>query len=285
MRSRRREDRGYVFRVVPPDRLQAHALAELVDNRLHGARGKKVNVGALKSTYGGGPDEGVPRCLGREGRPDRQAGDISRRPIVLASEVQSLASGDPDAWMFFDFQDTYARLANDLTNRKTSSSRRGRPSARTASRTRGWSRTRTSATGCAEWRSAPRGRAGGKGVRQALHRARTREAAELRRAEVRLRRALLPVGRRGGLDEGREDGGQDSRGERSPGHKFTWLQLDQAVKALEAGQDIDYQGASGPIDMNEDGDPTAGVYDVYEFKSGKMRFREQIAVPERAGGI
>ena len=63
-----------------------------------------------------------------------------------------------------------------------------------------------------------------------------------------------------------------------PGRKFTWLQLDQAVKALEAGQDIDYEGASGPIDMNDDGDPTAGVYDVYEFKGGNAA-REQIAVP------
>ena len=30
------EDRGYVFRVVPPDRLQADALAELLDDRLAG---------------------------------------------------------------------------------------------------------------------------------------------------------------------------------------------------------------------------------------------------------
>jgi hypothetical protein len=37
--------------------------------------------------------------------------------------------------------------------------------------------------------------------------------------------------------------------------------------------------------MNEDGDPTAGVYDVYEYKRGKMVLREQIAVPDRPGGI
>ncbi len=70
-----------------------------------------------------------------------------------------------------------------------------------------------------------------------------------------------------------------------PGRKFTWLQLDQAIKALEAGQDIDYEGASGPINMNDDGDPTAGVYDVYEFKGGKLRLDEQIAVPAGSSGI
>ena len=70
-----------------------------------------------------------------------------------------------------------------------------------------------------------------------------------------------------------------------PGRKFTWLQLDQAIKALEAGQDIDYEGASGPINLNDDGDPTAGVYDVYEFKGGKLRLGEQIAVPAGSSGI
>jgi hypothetical protein len=71
-----------------------------------------------------------------------------------------------------------------------------------------------------------------------------------------------------------------------PGRKYTWLQLDQAVKALEAGQDIDYDGASGPIDLNDAGDPTAAVYDVYEFKRSKLRIgSQQIAVPERPGGI
>ena len=47
------EDRGYLNRVVPPDRLQADALVELLDDKLRGgARGKKVNIGALESTYG-----------------------------------------------------------------------------------------------------------------------------------------------------------------------------------------------------------------------------------------
>jgi len=50
------------------------------------------------------------------------------------------------------------------------------------------------------------------------------------------------------------------------GDQFTWEQLPEAIDALAAGDDIDYQGASGPIDMNEDGDATAGVYDIYEFK-------------------
>ena len=36
------------------------------------------------------------------------------------------------------------------------------------------------------------------------------------------------------------------------------------------GDDIDYEGASGPIDLDEDGDPTAGVYDLVRFRDGKL---------------
>jgi len=41
------------------------------------------------------------------------------------------------------------------------------------------------------------------------------------------------------------------------GEEFTWKQLPGAIKALEDGRDIDYTGASGPIDMDVHGDPTA----------------------------
>ena len=34
-----------------------------------------------------------------------------------------------------------------------------------------------------------------------------------------------------------------------PGAKYGWQQLPEAIKALEAGEEIDYQGASGAIDI------------------------------------
>ncbi len=54
------------------------------------------------------------------------------------------------------------------------------------------------------------------------------------------------------------------------GEEFTWQQLPDAIKALEDGKDIDYTGASGPIDMDVHGDPTAGVFDVYQYTSGGL---------------
>jgi branched-chain amino acid transport system substrate-binding protein len=49
------------------------------------------------------------------------------------------------------------------------------------------------------------------------------------------------------------------------GEEFSWRELPAAVKALEDGKDIDYTGASGPLDMDVSGDPTTGVFDVYRY--------------------
>jgi len=49
------------------------------------------------------------------------------------------------------------------------------------------------------------------------------------------------------------------------GTKYTPAQLPEAIEALQNGEDIDYEGASGPIEQDETGDATAGVYDIFEF--------------------
>ena len=50
-----------------------------------------------------------------------------------------------------------------------------------------------------------------------------------------------------------------------PGTSYTFQQLPQAIKDLEAGKDINYEGVSGPIDFAPNGDPTAGTYDEYGY--------------------
>ncbi len=63
------------------------------------------------------------------------------------------------------------------------------------------------------------------------------------------------------------------------GDEFTWQQLPEAIKALEDGKDINYTGASGPIDMDVHGDPTEGVFDVYRYTSdGGMKVAGEVSV-------
>jgi ABC-type branched-subunit amino acid transport system substrate-binding protein len=55
-----------------------------------------------------------------------------------------------------------------------------------------------------------------------------------------------------------------------PGRAFTWQQLPQAIKAIVAGHDINYQGAWGPIDWDSRGDPTTAVYVIWKHEHGKI---------------
>jgi branched-chain amino acid transport system substrate-binding protein len=55
-----------------------------------------------------------------------------------------------------------------------------------------------------------------------------------------------------------------------PGDPYTWEELPAAIEALQNGDDIDYQGASGALDLDDAGDATAGVYDIYTFDAKEV---------------
>jgi branched-chain amino acid transport system substrate-binding protein len=55
-----------------------------------------------------------------------------------------------------------------------------------------------------------------------------------------------------------------------PGDKYTFENLDQAVAALLDGDDIDYEGAWGPIDFDDNGDPGSAIYEVWRFDGSEV---------------
>jgi branched-chain amino acid transport system substrate-binding protein len=62
------------------------------------------------------------------------------------------------------------------------------------------------------------------------------------------------------------------------GDQFNWQQLPDAISAAQDGTDIDYEGASGPIDLDANGDASAGFYDIYKYQGGDYRTIDQVAV-------
>ena len=66
-----------------------------------------------------------------------------------------------------------------------------------------------------------------------------------------------------------------------PGKSTSWEDLPQAIKDLQDGNDIDYLGASGGLDINEDGDATSGVYDLYRFRNGELEIYSELPIPEQ----
>jgi ABC-type branched-subunit amino acid transport system substrate-binding protein len=62
------------------------------------------------------------------------------------------------------------------------------------------------------------------------------------------------------------------------GDEFSWQELPEAIEALENGEDIDYTGASGPIDMDVRGAPTSGVYDIYVHTEQRLKVEGEVSV-------
>jgi ABC-type branched-subunit amino acid transport system substrate-binding protein len=50
-----------------------------------------------------------------------------------------------------------------------------------------------------------------------------------------------------------------------PGDAYTFVEIDQAVQALLAGEDIHFNGATGPLLFNDGGRVTATAYDVWQL--------------------
>jgi hypothetical protein len=62
------------------------------------------------------------------------------------------------------------------------------------------------------------------------------------------------------------------------GTEYSWQQLPDVIKALEDGKDINYTGASGPLDMDVHGNPTNGVFDMYQYTAGELKVVGEVSV-------
>jgi ABC-type branched-subunit amino acid transport system substrate-binding protein len=282
------EDRGYFNRVVPPDSLQVDALVEHMSRELKGgARGKTVNIATLESTYGKTLTERFEEAWRNKG------GTVGRKAMykpdstIFTAPADQLSGGNPDAWVFFDFVDTYLRISRELEQDQKSKWTPGKTFAADSLAnprlTTAGSTVSDGLTGVAI--SAPEKGKAAKAFDAAFKRVpgTNRQTFDAQQFDSVVLCYLAAVA--AGSTEGEHMKDEVRKIATAPGRKYTWLELDQAIRALESGVDINYEGVSGPIDLNEKGDATAGVYDVYRFKDGKLDVTDQIAIPLGSGGV
>ena len=53
-----------------------------------------------------------------------------------------------------------------------------------------------------------------------------------------------------------------------PGPKLNFTQLGRAIKLVLAGRKINYEGVSGPLDLDKNGDPTSETFELWTVKGG-----------------
>lgn len=277
---------GLVNRTDPPDSFQGPTLADVIEQAIGGADGKTVNVGARNDAYGTGLADTFTAAWEAKG------GTVGERVVYdpkqpsYETEAQQIVSGDPDAFVIIDFPETYSKVGPALV-------RTGRFDPARAFTTDGlYSGSLGDDAGAASIEGmrgttpgAPEGSRAATGFKELFERSGPGgvplEAFSAQVFDNAVLCYLAAVA--AGSTDGEKMAEKVRDVSRAPGTKFTWQQLPEAIEALQRGEEIDYEGASGEIEMDDAGDATAGVYDVFAFRDGRLELTEQVPVARRVG--
>jgi branched-chain amino acid transport system substrate-binding protein len=273
------DDNGLVNRSVLPDKFQGPTLAEAISEDLGGAEGKVVNVGARNDAYGTGLAgtfrdgwEGLGGQIGEEVIYDPEQPSYN-------SEAAQITSGNPDAIVLIDFPEPFDKVGPALT-------RTGNFDPKIAWGTDGLFDTATAAAQPdlegmrGTFPGVPEGRPASEAFDRLYDESGPDVGVPLFGTQQNFDAVILCylAAVAAGSTDGQEMADQLPELTRPGGDKFSWEQLPEAIEALQNGDDIDYVGASGEIEMTDDGDSTAEVYDIYTYKGGEAPITDEIAV-------
>jgi branched-chain amino acid transport system substrate-binding protein len=266
-------DHDLVDSTALPTSAEGEALAKAIEQDLGGAQGHTVNVVATTDT----DSNAISQDFIETWQDDD--GTVGRQ-IVLPSQPSLLSSNSPDAVVLVDDPVGFAQLAPTLAgsgwdpatawgnDRLASPGLPGEVGARAVEGMRALAPGAPSGEGASSafddaFRSAPP-----RDVREAPF------AAQEFDATILCYLAAVAAGSTDGQKMADKLIDITAPG----GTQYSWQQLPDAIKALEDGEDIDYTGASGPIDMDVHGDPTKGAFDVYRYTSGGLRVVGEVPV-------
>ena len=279
------EDQGYVFRTAPSNNLQGEALADVVEEELGGSD-EEIVVAGRNDAYGQGIAQTFRRAWEAKG------GRLTSSPVLydpkqpdLKEEAERIVSGDPAAFVIVDFPDTYATISKQLLD--TGRFRASRLFVTDGLAGEGLTDTVPERALRGARGTRPGTREEGEDAEafdrlftRSDERPRKRQTFDAQNFDATMLCFLAAVA--AGSSEGTaiQSTLRDVSG--PPGRPVSYRDLDEAVRLLRRGEDIDYRGASGPIDFDAQGDPTVGTYEVFRYGRGG-RFTIERQVEAKAG--
>jgi ABC-type branched-subunit amino acid transport system substrate-binding protein len=276
------EDDGLLNRVPPADNLQGPVLAQTISEELGAAQGKTINIGARNDAYGEAFTEAVTAGFEELGGSVGQSVLYDPEQPSYNSEAQQIVSGNPDGIVIIDFPETFEKVGPALQ-------RTGQWDANKTYITDGLASgdlfealdplmegIRGTAPGTPEAGTASQ--AFDKLYTQSDPQDVDRNTFDAQNFDAVILCYLAAVA--AGSTDGKDMADQLRDITGPGGTKFTWQQLPDAIKALQNGDDIDYVGAAGDIDLDENGDPTKGVYDVFRVQNADTEPIRQVDVTD-----
>lgn len=260
-------DDGYVFRTAPSDALQGQVLADAIEE----AEGTDVvvSIGGRNDPYGEGIVQEFQNAW--EAKGGTVTGPVLWDPELSSynSEADEIVSGNPDQFLLIDFEEPWNRIGPALTRTGDYEAANlwtadglafedGIPDSIPVDTLAGASGTRPStpsdsdvATSFDELYSS------------SSEQPKERNTFDSQNFDAATLCVLAAVA--AGSSEPTDIQAQIQAVSGPPGDQYDYTQLADAITALQAGDDIDYQGVSGPGDLDDNGDPTLGFYETYEY--------------------
>ena len=259
-------DHDLIDSTALPESLEGSALSQAIGRELGGEQGHTVNVAASNDNHGDTiRQDFIDAWQGQDGT---IGGQVALAPLQLSTQASQITAGSPDAVLLIDDLNDFSQLAPALSssfswNPGTSwgSDQLVNPGLPDLVGSQTVNGMHALAAG------APRGEDGSSAFVRDFTSAQPHNvklapfAAQEFDATVLCYLSAVAAGSTDGQQMADELIDITAPG----GDEFSWQQLPDAIKALEDGKDINYMGASGPIDMDVHGNPTAGVFDVYQY--------------------
>ena len=259
-------DSGLVARTAPSDANQGKLLAQVIAGQI--GADATVNTGNRNDAYGNSLVQEFSKAWEAGGGTIGASVPYDPKAASLDSEAAKLAGGSPDAWVIIDFTADFPKMGNALV-------RTGKwDPAKT------WTADGLKDPGLAKQVKISEGMQGtvptsiGAPAAEAFD-ALWKEKAGMERQtyDAQMFDAIVLyalAAERAGSADGTEVASRLQEVSGPPGKKYTFEQLGEALAAVKAGEDIDYEGASGPIDLDANGDPQAANYGTWKYEGGKL---------------
>jgi len=256
------KDNNLVFRILPSDAFQARELVRAVSDKL--GPHATVNVGARNDDFGTALQSQFEQLWKQGGGTVGRVVKWNPDAPTFDTEAQTLAGGHPSGWVIIDFPPTFAKVGAALV------------------RAGGWSPSRTFMT--AEMRTPDAFKLVGAPVMNGLNgvapsTAKTtlltsfdtffkqKEPGKPLTGFEGLPFDAVMVAFLAALDAHSSDPGkfkdQIQKVTNPPGTQDTYLQLGSAIKDILAGKKVKYEGVSGSLNLDANGDPTAARFELW----------------------
>jgi branched-chain amino acid transport system substrate-binding protein len=259
-------DDGYVFRTAPSDALQGQVLADAIEEEV--GTDAVVSIGGRNDPYGEG--------IVTEFQAAWEAkGGTTTDPVLwdvelssYNSEAEQIVSESPDLYMLIDFEEPWNKIGPALSRTGEFDSTKlwtadglafedGIPESIPLDTLAGANGTRPSTPADSDTAQAFDDlykAAGGEKARG------TFDSQNFDAATLCVLAAVAA-----GSNEGPAIAEQIQAVGSPPGDQYDFTQMADAVEALQAGDDIDFEGVSGSLDLDDNGDPLVGFYETYEY--------------------